>query len=57
MTLNECILLGAAVVMVYTMFGGMWSVALTDLFQTVVIIIGLILVPGWSATWPAARRR
>ena len=44
MTLNECILLGAAVVMVYTMFGGMWSVALTDLFQTVVIVIGLLLV-------------
>ncbi len=27
-----------------TIFGGMWSVALTDLFQTVVIIIGLSLV-------------
>jgi SSS family transporter len=44
MTLNQCILLGAAVVLVYTIFGGMWSVALTDLFQTVVIIVGLILV-------------
>ncbi len=42
--LNSCILLGAGVVLVYTVFGGMWSVAFTDLFQTVVILIGLTLV-------------
>lgn len=39
--LNTAILCGAAVVMVYTLFGGMWSVAFTDLFQTVIILIGL----------------
>ena len=43
-TLSQGIVLGAAVVLVYTLFGGMWSVAFTDLFQTVVIIIGLSLV-------------
>lgn len=42
--LNTAILLGAGVVLVYTIFGGMWSVAFTDLFQTVVILIGLSLV-------------
>jgi solute:Na+ symporter, SSS family len=42
--LNTAILLGAAVVLIYTIFGGMWSVAFTDLFQTVVILIGLTLV-------------
>lgn len=42
--LNEAILAGAVVVLVYTVFGGMWSVAFTDLFQTVVILIGLTLV-------------
>jgi solute:Na+ symporter, SSS family len=42
--LNHAILIGAGVVMVYTIFGGMWSVAFTDLFQTVVILIGLTLV-------------
>ncbi len=42
--LNTAILLGAGVVLVYTIFGGMWSVAWTDLFQTVVILIGLTLV-------------
>jgi len=44
LSLNTCVLAGAAVVMIYTMFGGMWSVALTDLFQTVVIVIGLLLI-------------
>jgi solute:Na+ symporter, SSS family len=42
--LNTGIMLGAGVVMVYTIFGGMWSVAFTDLFQTIVIFIGLSLV-------------
>ncbi len=41
---NHAIMFGAAVVMVYTIFGGMWSVAFTDLFQTVIILIGLTLV-------------
>ena len=36
------IVLGAAVVIVYTLFGGMWSIAFTDLFQSAVIIVGLI---------------
>jgi SSS family transporter len=42
--LNTAIMLGAGVVLIYTIFGGMWSVAFTDLFQTVVILIGLSLV-------------
>ena len=35
------ILIGAAVVLAYTMAGGMWSVALTDFFQALVIVAGL----------------
>jgi len=42
--LNQAIVLGAGVVVIYTIFGGMWSVAFTDLLQTVVIVIGLTLV-------------
>ena len=38
------ILLGFGVVLVYTMAGGMWSVALTDLLQTAVILVGLLYV-------------
>jgi Na+/proline symporter len=44
LALNHAILIGGAVVMVYTIFGGMWSVAFTDLFQTVIILLGLSLV-------------
>jgi len=46
LAMNEGILLGAAIVLGYTIWGGMWSVAWTDLFQTVVIIIGL-----WTVAW------
>ena len=38
------IVLGAVVVLGYTVWGGMWSVALTDLFQSVMIIVGVTLV-------------
>lgn len=43
-SLDQGILLGAVIVLIYTTFGGMWSVALTDLFQSVVIVLGLIYV-------------
>ena len=43
-TLDQGILIGAVVVLVYTTLGGMWSVALTDLFQSVVIVVGLFYV-------------
>ncbi len=42
--LNTAIFIGAGIVVVYTIFGGMWSVAFTDLFQTVIILIGLSAV-------------
>jgi Na+/proline symporter len=35
---------GAAIVLVYTLFGGMWSVALTDAFQMSLIIIGMVYI-------------
>ncbi len=44
LALDHAIMIGAAIVLVYTIFGGMWSVAFTDLFQTVIIVIGLISV-------------
>ena len=40
-TLDQGILIGAVVVLIYTTLGGMWSVALTDLFQSVIIVLGL----------------
>jgi SSS family transporter len=44
MSLETGIYLGAAFVLAYTIWGGMWSVALTDLFQSVIILVGLALV-------------
>ena len=44
LSLPACIIIGAVIVTVYTLFGGMWSVALTDVIQTAAIVIGLILV-------------
>ena len=46
LSINEGIVLGTAVVLGYTIWGGMWSVALTDLFQSVMIVIGL-----WAIAW------
>ena len=43
-SLNVGIMLGAAIVLGYTIWGGMWSVAFTDLFQSVIIIIGLCFI-------------
>ncbi|HWA39279.1 MAG TPA: sodium:solute symporter family protein [Burkholderiales bacterium] len=40
-SLETGIYIGAAIVLGYTIWGGMWSVALTDLFQSVVILLGL----------------
>lgn len=42
--LNEAIVIGAVIVTIYTLFGGMWSVALTDVVQTAAIVAGLIIV-------------
>lgn len=42
--LETAIVGGSVIVLVYTIFGGMWSVAFTDLLQTIVIVIGLSLV-------------
>jgi Na+/proline symporter len=43
-TQPQGILIGAAVVMLYTLFGGMWSVALTTLVQMTVIVAGLLWI-------------
>ncbi|WP_374496891.1 sodium:solute symporter family protein [Vogesella indigofera] len=39
---TQGMLIGSAIVLVYTLFGGMWSVALTDFFQMTIIAGGLI---------------
>jgi SSS family solute:Na+ symporter len=51
------IALGAGAVLVYTLLGGMFSIAYTDLFQTTIIIIGMVYLAfllGGMAGGPAA---
>ena len=51
---------GALIVIIYTMIGGMWAVALTDSYQMAIIMIGLVIlfvivlidVGGWSTIAP-----
>ena len=50
-------LIGSVVVLFYTLFGGMWSVAVTDFIQMIVIVICLIaiaLIAGQLAGGPGA---
>ena len=43
-SLPNGIILGGVVVLIYTVWGGMWSVALTDLFQSIMIVIGIGII-------------
>ncbi len=47
-SLNAGMMIGAGVVLVYTLFGGMWSVAATTFVQMIVIVVGLVIV-SWFA--------
>ena len=47
-SMNQGVFIGAAVVLVYTLLGGMWSVAMTTFVQMIVIVLGLAYV-----TWLA----
>lgn len=47
-SIEQGIIIGAFVVLIYTVFGGMWSVALTTFVQMIVIVLGLVYV-----TWQA----
>lgn len=54
------IIAGAFVVVVYTMMGGLWAVAMTDSIQITIILVGLVIllgvvlhdVGGWGAIYP-----
>jgi SSS family transporter len=41
--------IGTLVVLSYTAFGGMWSVAITDFVQIIVVIVGLSLIAYFAA--------
>jgi SSS family solute:Na+ symporter len=37
-------IIGAASVLIYTLFGGMWSVAITDFIQMIIIVLGMLYI-------------
>jgi SSS family solute:Na+ symporter len=43
-TQAQGVMIGAAVVLIYTLYGGMWSVALTTFVQMIVIVLGLLWI-------------
>ena len=43
-------LIGACSVLIYTLFGGMWSVAITDFIQMIIIVIGMLYIGGEMST-------
>ncbi|GAA4023039.1 sodium:solute symporter family protein [Actimicrobium antarcticum] len=42
-------IIGAASVLVYTLMGGMWSVAITDFLQMIIIVVGMLYI-GWEVS-------
>ena len=46
---QEGMVIGAGIVLVYTLFGGMWSVALTDAFQMTIIVLGMLYL-AWMVS-------
>ncbi|TNE61633.1 MAG: sodium:solute symporter [Alphaproteobacteria bacterium] len=37
-------LIGSSTILIYTFFGGMWAVAITDLIQMIIIVIGMLYI-------------
>lgn len=56
------VMIFSIIVMFYTYIGGMWAVSVTDFVQTIMIIIGMLVVMfslvtdvgGWSVIWAKA---
>jgi solute:Na+ symporter, SSS family len=46
--------IGGFIVLAYTFFGGMWSVALTDFFQMIIIVVGMFIASFFVAGLPGA---
>jgi solute:Na+ symporter, SSS family len=42
--------IGTASILAYTLFGGMWSVAITDLIQMIILVVGLSVIAVFAAS-------
>ena len=48
-TTEAGMLIGAASILIYTLMGGMWSVAITDFLQMIIIVLGMLYI-GWEVS-------
>ena len=48
-SMNVGMMIGAGSVLIYTLMGGMWSVAITDFLQMIIIVIGMLYI-GWEVS-------
>ena len=52
--------IGVVSILAYTLFGGMWSVAVTDFIQMIILVVGLSILAVFAAgagAYPLARRQ
>ena len=62
---QTAIIVSAAIALTYTALGGLWSVAITDVAQLIILVVGLLIVlpdalgelGGASAVWSAYREQ
>ena len=49
LSLEAGMVIGVASVLVYTVFGGMWSVAITDFIQMIILVVGLLALAVFAS--------
>jgi len=42
--------LGTVSILAYTLFGGMWSVAITDFIQMIILVVGLLVIAAFASS-------
>ena len=48
-SMDTGMMIGAGSVLIYTLMGGMWSVAITDFLQMIIIMVGMLYM-GWEVS-------
>ncbi len=49
LSMEAGMIIGSASVLIYTLKGGMWSVAITDFLQMIIIVVGMLYI-GWEVS-------
>ncbi len=49
LSMQEGMIIGAASVLIYTLMGGMWAVAITDFLQMIIVVVGMLYI-GWEVS-------